>query len=190
MSRWRSLLARAIHQNRSLPYSRYFQLATIRADQRPANRTVVFRGFLGDDQLKIITDFRSAKVEQIQHLAWGEACWYFAKTREQFRLSGQLTLIDAEYPDADLQKARQTTWHDLSDAARVQFTWHHPGQTRTEDNEAFSAPPPNDLQPLDNFCLLLLAVVEVDHLELRGEPQKRSHYQNIDNHWTEQAINP
>lgn len=191
MSLWRSLLARAIHKNRSLPASRYFQLATIRADQRPANRTVVYRGFLGEtDQLKIITDLRSAKAAQIQQLAWGEACWYFAKTREQFRLSGKLTLINAAYPNADLKKARQTTWQDLSDAARLQFAWPHPGQARSEDNEAFSPAPPDQLQPLDNFCLLLLAVVEVDHLELRGEPQKRSYYQNIDNHWTEQAINP
>lgn len=192
MSIWRSLLARALHKNRSLPASRYFQLATIRADQRPANRTVVYRGFLGEtDQLKIITDLRSAKAAQIQQLAWGEACWYFAKTREQFRLSGKLSLINAVDPDADLQKARQTTWQDLSDAARLQFAGPHPGQTRTEDNQAFSPPPPDELKPLDNFCLLLLAVIEVDHLELRGEPQKRSlYYQNSDHNWTEQAINP
>jgi pyridoxamine 5'-phosphate oxidase len=192
LSLWRSLLARAIHKNRSLPASRYFQLATIRADQRPANRTVVYRGFLGEtDQLKIITDLRSAKAAQIQQLAWGEACWYFAKTREQFRLSGKLSLINAADPDADLQKARQTTWQDLSDAARLQFAWPHPGQARTEDNQAFSPPPPDELKPLDNFCLLLLAVIEVDHLELRGEPQKRSlYYQNSDHNWTEQAVNP
>lgn len=192
MSIWRSLLARALHKNRSLPASRYFQLATIRADQRPANRTVVYRGFLGEtDQLKIITDLRSAKAAQIQQLAWGEACWYFAKTREQFRLSGKLSLINAVDPDADLQKARHTTWQDLSDAARLQFAGPHPGQARTEDNQAFSPPPPDELKPLDNFCLLLLAVIEVDHLELRGEPQKRSlYYQNSDHNWTEQAINP
>jgi hypothetical protein len=72
---WRSLFARAIHKNRSLTYSRYLQLATLRADDCPANRTVVFRGFLGDkDQLKMITDPRSAKAEQIQQQAWGEAC--------------------------------------------------------------------------------------------------------------------
>lgn len=191
MSLWRSLLARAIHKNRSLPYSRYFQLATVRADHRPANRTVVYRGFLGDDQLKMITDFRSAKVEQIQQLAWGEACWYFPKTREQFRLGGKLTLINAEYPNAELQKARQTTWQDLSDAARLQFVWPYPGKTRTEDNDAFSPPPPDTVKPLDNFCLLLLTVVEVDHLELRGEPQKRSLYHQDNHHnWTEQAVNP
>lgn len=192
MSLWRSLLARAIHKNRSLPYSRYFQLATVRADRRPANRTVVFRGFLGEtDQIKIITDERSAKIDQIQQLAWSEACWYFPQTREQFRLGGKLALINAEYPNAELQKARQTTWQDLSEAARLQFAWPHPGKTRTEDNEAFSPPPPDSIQPLANFCLLLLAVVEVDHLELRGEPQKRSlYYQDSDNNWTGQAVNP
>jgi pyridoxamine 5'-phosphate oxidase len=42
---WRSALARALHRNRALVYARYFQLATVRADGRPANRTVVFRGF-------------------------------------------------------------------------------------------------------------------------------------------------
>lgn len=192
MSLWRSLLARAIHKNRSLPSSRYFQLATVRADHRPANRTVVFRGFLGEtDQIKIITDLRSAKTDQIQQRAWGEACWYFPKTREQFRLSGNLTLINAEYPDAELKKARQTTWQDLSDAARLQFVWPHPGKARSDDNELFSPPPPDQLQPLPNFCLLLLEVVEVDHLELRGEPQKRSLYaQDSDNKWMQQAVNP
>ena len=72
---WRSLLSRALHQNRSLPYARYFQLATVRANGHPANRTVVFRGFLDDtNQLKIITDSRSQKIEQIAQQSWGEAC--------------------------------------------------------------------------------------------------------------------
>ncbi|NJL49732.1 MAG: pyridoxamine 5'-phosphate oxidase, partial [Leptolyngbyaceae cyanobacterium SM2_5_2] len=45
---WRSALGRALHRNRSRPYSRYFQLATVQTNGRPANRTVVFRGFLPD----------------------------------------------------------------------------------------------------------------------------------------------
>lgn len=189
---WRSLLARSIHKNRSLPYSRYFQLATVDANGRPANRTVVFRGFLNDtDQIKIITDLRSTKVDQIQLLAWGEICWYFPTTREQFRLHGRLILIDAQHPEVALQKARQTTWQELSEAARLQFAWPSPGQVRTEDSEAFSPPPPDNSQPLPNFGLLLLAVTQVDHLELRGEPQKRSLYQQgINQEWIQQSVNP
>lgn len=189
---WRSLLARALHKNRSLPDARYFQLATVRPDGLPANRTVVFRGFLDDtDQLKIITDSRSQKAEQINQNSWGEACWYFPKTREQFRLAGELTLIRAEHPNLLFQQARQTTWQDLSDSARLQFAWPHPGEPRIEDGGAFSPPPPHLEQPLPNFCLLLLDPIQVDHLELRGEPQNRVFYQkNSFDDWSKEAVNP
>ncbi|MBD0361305.1 MAG: pyridoxamine 5'-phosphate oxidase family protein [Coleofasciculus sp. C3-bin4] len=189
---WRSLLSRALYKNRSLPYARYFQLATVRADGHPANRTVVFRGFLEDtNQLKIITDSRSQKADQIQHQAWGEACWYFPKTREQFRLAGQLTLIGADYPDQALKDARQSTWQDLSDSARLQFAWPYPGEARAENDGAFSPPPPDPKQPLPNFCLLLLEAVQVDHLELRGDPQNRwLYYQDSSYDWLKQAVNP
>lgn len=189
---WRSLIVRALHQNRSLPYSRYFQLATVGVDNRPANRTVVFRGFVEDtNQLKIITDSRSQKAVQIAQQPWGEACWYFPKTREQFRLAGRLTLIKADYPDPVLKNARQATWQDLSDAARLQFAWPHSGKARFEDQEAFSPPPPNPEQPLSNFCLLLLEPLQVDHLELRGEPQNRwLYYQDSCKDWIKQAVNP
>ncbi|NJN59988.1 MAG: pyridoxamine 5'-phosphate oxidase, partial [Leptolyngbyaceae cyanobacterium SL_5_9] len=121
---WRSPLSRALHRNRSLVYARYLQLATVRADGRPANRTLVFRGFLDDsNQLKFVTDSRSEKANQIQHQTWGEICWYFPSTREQFRLAGELTLVGQDFNDETLSKARQTTWHELSDAARLQFAW-------------------------------------------------------------------
>jgi PPOX class probable FMN-dependent enzyme len=188
---WRSPLTRALHHNRNLAYSRYLQLATVRADGRPANRTVVFRGFLEDtDQLKFVTDARSQKVEQILHQPWAEACWYFPETREQFRIAGGLTLVKADYPDTTLQQARQTTWQQLSDAARLQFTWPHSGKPRA-DAAAFELPSPDTNEPLPHFCLLLLEPMQVDHLELRGEPQNRSIYwRNSNLTWSFQAINP
>jgi len=189
---WRSLLACALHKNRKLPYARYFQLATIRTDGRPANRTLVFRGFLDDtNQLKIITDSRSQKVDQIDDQPWGEACWYFPESREQFRLAGQLTLVRVDHPDQALQAARKTTWQELSDPARLQFAWPHPGEARTDNNGAFSPPSPDPEQPIPNFCLLLLEPMEVDHLELRGDPQNRwLYYRNSSQEWSKQAVNP
>ncbi|MGQ4649950.1 Npun_F5749 family FMN-dependent PPOX-type flavoprotein [Lyngbya aestuarii] len=189
---WRSPLSRALDKNRSLMFSRYFQLATVRDDGHPANRTVVFRGFLEDtNKLKIITDARSQKIDQIQHQSWGEACWYLPKTREQFRLSGQLTLVNQEYPDEKLRQARLDTWQALSDSSRLQFTWPEPGTARVEKDGAFSALPPEQDQPLPNFCLLLLEPTQVDHLVLRGEPQNRWFYQqNISGEWFKQAVNP
>lgn len=188
---WRSPLAHALHRNRSEPHSRYLQLATIQADGRPANRTIVFRGFLDDtNQLKFVTDIRSQKADQIEHQSWGEACWYFTKTREQFRIAGTLTLVGDSHPDLKLQKARQTTWQDLSDNGRGQFAWPQPGVARAEA-AAFVPPPPDSVEPLPNFCLLLLEAAQVDHLELRGDPQNRWIY-HLDSRqtWTTQAVNP
>lgn len=188
---WRSPLSRALHRNRSLPYARYFQLATVRPDGKPANRTVVFRGFFGDtNQIKFVSDDRSEKPAQIDHSPWAEACWYFPNTREQFRIAGLLKLVRATDPDQALQNARQAAWQELSDSARTQFAWDHPGQPRSEKS-AFSPLPPNLEQPLEQFCLVLLEPIAVDHLELRGDPQNRYQYQrNEQNDWTMQEINP
>lgn len=187
---WRSPLTRALDHNPQ-PLARYLQLATVRANGRPANRTVVFRGFLEDtDQLKFAIDARSQKVDQIALQLWAEACWYFPETREQFRITGSLTLVQADYPDSALQQARQSTWQELSNAARLQFAWPHPGKPRA-DAAAFEPPPPNAVEPLPHFCLLLLLPVQVDHLELRGEPQNRWLYdRNSEQAWSTQAINP
>ena len=188
---WRSPLARALHLNRSLAYARYLQLATVRADGRPANRTLVFRGFLADsDRLKFVADSRSQKPEQIEHQPWAEACWYFPETREQFRLHGYLTLVKADNPDAVLQQARQTAWQETSDATRLQFTWPDPGKPKAD--AAFEQLPPNAIKPLANFCLLLLNPILVDRLELRGDPQNRTIYEwdEIQQTWSIQMVNP
>ncbi|MBD2503534.1 Npun_F5749 family FMN-dependent PPOX-type flavoprotein [Anabaena azotica] len=187
---WRSAIAHALHRNRSLVYARYLQLATVRANGHPANRTVVFRGFLADtNQLKFITDARSDKIDQIQQQPWAEACWYFPNTREQFRISGYLTLVGSDESHPHLQPARLATWQELSDAARLQFAWPHPGKNK-EDQAAFNPPPPDPQKPIANFCLLLLEPKQVDHLELRGEPQNRYLYRLDDQEWSMQAVNP
>jgi PPOX class probable FMN-dependent enzyme len=186
---WRSPLAGALERNPH-PVNSYLQLATVRADGRPANRTVVFRGFLENtDRLKFVIDARSQKIEQIDRYPWAEACWYFSETREQFRISGSLTLVRADHSDSALQQARQMSWHELSNAARLQYTWPHPGEPR--ESAAFESLAPAPAVPLLHFCLLLLEPAQVDHLELRGEPQNRCIYDYHGNQsWSSQAINP
>ncbi|MEG3898442.1 MULTISPECIES: Npun_F5749 family FMN-dependent PPOX-type flavoprotein [unclassified Microcoleus] len=188
---WRSPLARAIHRNHSLPFARYLQLATVRADGRPANRTVVFRGFLADtNHLKFITDIRSQKVEEINLYPWGEICWYFPKTREQFRIAGKLVLVGADYSEAELRSSRRTAWQELSEGARSQFAWPHPGEDKAEAG-AFDSASPGAIEPLPNFCLLLLEPETVDFLELRGEPQNRSLYgRDGEGNWFVRSVNP
>jgi len=187
---WKAALSRALHRNRSQVQSRYLQLATVRETGQPANRTVVFRGFRADHhQLQFVTDTRSDKIGQIAHQPWGEACWYFWKTREQFRLLGDLTLVGVDSAAPPLVKARQQMWQQLSDSARQQFVWPAPGQPRA-DAAAFSSSPPSAENPVDWFCLLLLDPLQVDHLELRGEPQNRQIYRLKENEWCVEAVNP
>jgi len=193
---WRSPLAGALHRNRSLVYARYVQLATIRPDGRPANRTIVFRGFLQNtDQLMFTTDCRSEKAQQIQEASWGdinwgELCWYFPKTREQFRLLGSLTLIKAEEQNSEFCQARLQLWSQLSDAARTQFAWADPGKPRSPE-DGFNPSPPDPTIPLATFCLLLLDPTQVDHLELRGEPQNRYRYsKDSQQTWSVESVNP
>ncbi|WP_206602936.1 Npun_F5749 family FMN-dependent PPOX-type flavoprotein [Leptolyngbya ohadii] len=192
---WRAALTGSLHRNRSLVYSRYAQLATVRSSHEdgrclPANRTVVFRGFLDDgNQLKFITDDRSEKVAQIEQQPWGELCWYFPKTREQFRLLGTLTIVREDCGNCTLEQTRQTQWQELSDAARVQFAWAASGQLRTAESD-FNPIPPDAVAPPPNFCLLLLDPVQVDHLLLRGNPQNRFIYQKVDQLWKKEEVNP
>ena len=201
---WRSPLAHALHRHRSQPHSRFFQLATVNSEGYPANRSVVFRGFLeNSDRLQIITDDRSKKIEHIQHQPWGEVCWYFTKTREQFRFFGELIAIGDRTSDAILQQARQNLWREISDNARSQFAWPAPKQPRQMNtevgfevgfevgSEAFSPSPFSPEQPLETFCLLLLDPQQVDHLELRGEPQNRWIYElDRDKNWHVKQVNP
>ncbi len=189
---WRSHLASALHRNRAKHHSRYFQLATISPEGLPKNRTVVFRGFLeSTNTIQIVTDSRSQKSSQIAHQPWGEICWYFSKTREQFRISGYLTLVDGDNDDSELIAARKAAWQKISDNARSQFMWPNPGESRTDDLTLFTPAIPSPQEPVANFCLLLLNPQKVDHLELRGEPQNRCLYQLQSNgDWTTQPINP
>ena len=167
----------------------------MRPDNTPANRTVVFRGFLErSDRLMIISDRRSQKTVQIRHNPHAEVCWYFTKTREQFRMSGELMLVSDQTDSAHFQKARRQLWQKISDSARLQFAWPEPRAARTEDSN-FAPDAPDATTPLSTFCMLLLYPHSVDYLSLRGEPQTRKLYQRTQKQdqteeWSCLEVNP
>lgn len=162
-------MQRSLTQNSNLPYAKYMQLATARADGRPAARTVVFRGFLdGSDHLTFVTDRRSRKVSELADNPHVEVCWYFPTSREQFRLSGTAHIVALDHPHQQLLAARQQAWAAMSDAGRSQFLWPEPGQPRMPmDESLFLVPAPDTAgQAVDNFCLGVIHVHEVDHVDL------------------------
>jgi PPOX class probable FMN-dependent enzyme len=150
---------------------------------------VVFRDFRPDTNcLLFVTDRRSHKVVELTHHAAAEVCWYFANSREQFRIGGAIALIDANQTTPEAVQLRHQVWAKLSDNARQQFAWPHPGQPRVETGFE-----PSDLAPqtpLETFVVLELTPDWVDHLELRGEPQNRHQYWLVKGTWQQQAVNP
>jgi pyridoxamine 5'-phosphate oxidase len=188
---WRASLVLALYRNRHVAQARYLQLATIRPDGRPANRTVVFRGFLGEtDSISIVTDDRTAKVRELDAVPWAEACWYFPMTREQFRLGCRATVVRGDAGDEAAQRARRDAWRELADATRRSFTWPAPGEPR-DRGVPFTEEVPDPETPPSSFALLVLDPIEVDHLELDGSPQNRWAYRRDDDgQWTGREINP
>jgi pyridoxamine 5'-phosphate oxidase len=184
-------LVLALYRNREVAQSRFMQLATVRADGRPANRSVVFRGFLADShQITMVSDLRTAKFVDLASNSWAEACWYFARTREQFRLGGRVTVVDESTEDASLQEARREAWRGLSEATRQSFTWPTSGEPRDPIARFLAGCPAADV-PLPSFGLLVLDTCDVDHLELDGNPQGRwISRRDDDGGWTTREVNP
>lgn len=192
---WRALIQAALHRNRSDPSVRYLQLATVDPQGHPRNRTVVFRGFLGDtDRIQLAVDSRSEKIRQIAHCPQAQICWYFCKTREQFRIAGTLEAIAADHPDPQAQRQRQQLWQQISEKGRLLWFWPEP-KGPLAPPEAFIQELPKEKDPLppQTFVALLLEPTEVDHLQLKGDqiyPQLRTVYERTSQGWQRRAVNP
>ena len=187
MTPWRPALDAARRANERLPASRYAQLATVRPDGRPANRTVVVRGLLDPgDLIAVTTDARSAKVADLALLPWAELCWTFSETREQFRLLGRVTVVG---PDAvgRFSEERGRVWSELPEPSRRSFAWPTPGAPRAGDS-AFDVETPEGPPP--NFALLVLGPEWVEHLDLRPQPHARTRFVLAEASWGVERVNP
>ncbi|QDZ19119.1 pyridoxine/pyridoxamine 5'-phosphate oxidase [Chloropicon primus] len=193
---WRERIVKSLKKNSRLAYARYAQLATVREDGKPSNRTVVYRGFLEDTaKLTFVTDRRSKKVNELGANPWVELCWYFPQTREQYRIAGKMRVVQVGDGDEGLLGARGNAWRRLSDGARGQFAWPFPGLERGRDDSAFSPDPPvtQDQSPLDEFCLLVLDPDHVDHLNLKSNERcvfSRATGDSGGEAWDQLRVNP
>ncbi|MFQ3612206.1 MAG: Npun_F5749 family FMN-dependent PPOX-type flavoprotein [Cyanobacteriota bacterium] len=192
---WRALLQAALHRNRSDPSVRYIQLATVDPQGHPRNRTVVFRGFLGNtERIQMAVDSRSEKIHHIAHRPQAQICWYFCKTREQFRIAGTLQAIAADHPDPQALNQRLHLWQQISEKGRLLWFWPEP-KAHLAPSEAFVQEllPEKVTVPPDTFVALLLEPTEVDHLQLKGDPiypQLRTIYERWETGWQQRNVNP
>lgn len=188
---WRSSWDSALRSQRG-PTARYVQLATVRSDGRPANRTVVFRGFWGPDdhRMLFVTDSRSSKVTQGSVTPWGEVCAWWAKPRVQLRVLGRLRFVGWEGPDEALLRKRHELWARLSSGARQSWRWPFPGNPR--DGAAMfqrATEGVESLEPEPTFVLVVFEPTRVDELHLRPSPHRRWFHEDQDG-WRRWEVNP
>lgn len=172
---WRVQLSAAydcsIRDNRPATVS----FATVALDGQPAARTMVFRGFREQtDQLVLVTDSRSSKIEQLSAHPWAELSWYCQTTRQQFRLAGNVRIVSHTEEDPSLAAVRTSIWKALSDRTRAMFFQPPPGRNKRDTEEG--GPNAEDGAPPTTFSLILLDPVRVDCLNVGTEPHERSIY--------------
>jgi PPOX class probable FMN-dependent enzyme len=202
---WRAAVLTAIKKNdKHMPYAKYFQLATVKPNGKPANRTVVYRGFLGETaKVTVVTDLRSNKVEELARNAAGEFAWYFPESREQFRIAGDLTVVTKD--SSSMQKERLDAWGRMSPNGRAQFLWPEPGFPQLDDDanengaraekshkqtfEVDEAATRDAKNAAENFCLVVMDVNEVDHLSLRSN-RRYVHVRDENGEWGVTEVNP
>jgi len=177
---WQDDLEAARDRHRSDPTARFAQLATTDEARRPRCRTVVVRRFDPKTaRLHVVTDARSAKVAQLERSPWAELCWYFPKTREQFRLLARGTVLRGDIT--------HELWEGLSGDSRRSFLWPAPGQSRAPEAN-FDVADPGAVPP--SFVGLLFEVEEVDYLVLDGPPHHRCSYTREGGTWHAKPVNP
>ncbi|XP_011628349.1 pyridoxine/pyridoxamine 5'-phosphate oxidase 2 isoform X4 [Amborella trichopoda] len=191
---WKQLLLTALETNAHLKYSSFFQLATVRPNGKPANRTVVFRGFQeGSDKIQINTDSRSHKIEDIKHCPFGEICWYFTDSWEQFRIEGRIDIIDGLNSELEKLQLREKAWFSSSLKSRLQYLASTPGLPCIDEELYKDCTLEPSAGPVDAFCLLILEPEQVDYLNLKVNVRLRHTFKQSNDgkgQWLQEKVNP
>ncbi|KAK1303380.1 Pyridoxine/pyridoxamine 5'-phosphate oxidase 2 [Acorus calamus] len=192
---WKQLLLVALDSNAHLKHSHFFQLATVGLNGRPSNRTVVFRGFQeGSEKIQINSDSRSSKIDELKAFPFGEICWYFTDSWEQFRISGKIDLIDASNSNPVKFQQRERAWFASSLRSRLQYSGSAPGLPCISEEPCKECHLDPSAGPVDAFCLLVMDPDQVDYLNLKSN--ERLMFTSTWNeeggakHWTLERINP
>ncbi|XP_075510766.1 pyridoxine/pyridoxamine 5'-phosphate oxidase 2-like isoform X3 [Primulina tabacum] len=184
---WKQLLLSSIQSSSHLNHSSYFQMATVASNGRPSNRTVVFRGFQDDGyKIQINTDSRTHKI-----------CWYFTNSWEQFRIGGQVDVIDGTKSDPIKLQQREKAWLACSLKSRMQYLAPAPRLPFASEQQPTEIPTLDpSVGPVGAFCLLVLdpdQFLQVDYLNLKSNERlifTAGQNGNGKTHWSVEKVNP
>ncbi|MGP0067414.1 MAG: hypothetical protein ACLQGP_27940 [Isosphaeraceae bacterium] len=101
-----------------------------------------------------------------------------------------MMVVGEEHVDPSLREARREAWRGLTETTRQSFTWPASGTPREPIARFLDACPAAD-SPLPSFGLLVFDPIDVDHLELDGNPQSRwISRRDDDGRWSSMEVNP
>jgi pyridoxamine 5'-phosphate oxidase len=161
-------------------------LATVDFLGRPRARSVVCRRIDEDDgSVWIASDARSEKNEHVREHKQAELVIWLPQPREQFRLFGNMTVLDLR----DQTARRRQLWEDLSDAARAMFFWPTPGRPLESGADAFPKEMPAGEGPPESFEVLVLHPTQVERLQLQPHPHQRTRWR-AERDWKAEPLNP
>ncbi|KAI7898621.1 pyridoxamine 5'-phosphate oxidase-domain-containing protein [Cokeromyces recurvatus] len=141
---WKKFLQASLAENikRVGTSATYASLATITTDNKPAVRTVVIRGFVGEhhteetgwksDLLVITTNKGSHKIKELEANPYIELNWYMNGTMEQFRISGTIDIIKKNFNQSQLDNHFFDGQHLKKEDTRVE------GQVATRSNKSLA----------------------------------------------------
>ncbi|XP_014524142.1 pyridoxine/pyridoxamine 5'-phosphate oxidase 2 [Vigna radiata var. radiata] len=191
---WKQLLLNALESNAHLKHSSFMQLATVGTNGTPSNRTVVFRGFQDNtDNIQINTDARTRKIEELKLCSSAEICWYFTDSWEQFRINGNVDIIDGSNAEPLKLQQREHSWFASSLRSRSQYLCPNPGLPCLHEQAQPDISLDPSTGPIDAFCLLILEPHQVDYLNLKSNQRltfKSSVSAAAEKSWTVERVNP
>ena len=180
MPPWLAYICSAQRKESNIDSSRWIQLATIGTDNTPRVRTVVFRGWSDSYEMKIFIDRRSEKYHELDLNNNVEICWYFSKTKSQFRFRGISRI--------DFGKDTLHSWNRLNERSKLMWSWPKPGRRFVLEKKMDSSVKTNQ-ELSDNFALLKIEINYVEQLVLSKPTHVRRKWLR-DNEWIEERINP
>ena len=183
---WATRLQKSLQISKDMPESRFLQVATIDESGVPQNRTLVFRSLNADSSiLSVISDLRTPKIAELTGDPRASICWYFTRSREQFRLACASVVLVHGVNGVDLT----SQWRALSAQGKKQFLWGTP-KTLRDDEGPLHASTPVESAPPSHFCQIDFHVSEVDYLNLKANPQYRELHHLDGNEWSSVSIIP
>lgn len=132
----------------------------------------------------VISDLRTEKIADLRNNDQGAICWYFARTREQYRFDVKSTILSL---NGDGQTVA-TYWHNMSEPGKKQFLWGSPKTPRSSNDLLKVNHQPDDPPP--HFCVIKFVVIGGDYLCLKGNPQHRELYHKHQGQWQVTSVIP